>query len=78
MPFGTERRCTGVETSRGRFRPYVEPHSGADRLRELRRHALVGVDRQDPVALRERERVVLVRPEPLPAVRRDARDSRLL
>src|SRR5262249_49452052 len=40
---------------------------------ERGRDALVGIDRQHPVALRERQRKVLLRPEAMPVVRLDAR-----
>jgi hypothetical protein len=37
---------------------------GADRLGELRCHPLVRIDRQHPLSLRQRERVVLPGPNP--------------
>src|SRR5262249_43954884 len=44
-----------------------------DLARERGRHPLVGVDRQHPVALRKRQREILLRAEPMPVVRDHAR-----
>jgi hypothetical protein len=48
-------------------------HCNFDGLRKLRRHPLVGIDRQNPVAGRKRQREILLRPKAPPFVLLDPR-----